>query len=759
MSIQGTAGPDVLDGTSGGEIIEGLAGDDLIRGNRGRDSLEGGRGNDTLDGGGGTDTLDGGQGSDTADYRATTVSVLVGLDPDGWYDQYDGTWHRWRYTEDAASQLGGAYFPGTGWDSETLIGIENVRTGSGDDSLYGDLHDNLLDGGTGDDYLSGGLGIDTLVGGMGNDTVVFFWEEHFSFYGDAGWDWEYDYVDVSAHVIGQLTADGGSLRIRGDALFDWDQTPIDIRQDLSGIENLSTGYGDDELHGNSAANQLSSGAGNDLLRGGGGKDTLLGGEGDDTLDGGGGTDELDGGDGFDVADYSATGVDMQADLAQQRISFPGRNWNPEVLTAIEGVITGSGDDLLHGTAQSDFLGGSGGNDTLHGYGGDDTLDAGYGTDRLFGGNGSDTADYSSVGHGVKIRIGAQLGEIYNFGGGLRSRDKFASIENGTGGSGNDTLLGNSAANTFDGGLGDDYIEAREGDDTLLLSSGNDTIVGGSGNDTLVIDHSDGFLGSATFKYEGMERGVRSWIETDHHADSYVNLTTGVIRAGGGFSGVSHAEQIETVLIRAGWGDDTVIGSDADNEIHVGHGANFVEGKRGDDIIYGGSSAGEDYSDLVDDIVWGTFAFDYGSQDEELYGNQGNDTLHGSGFLHGGEGDDHLIATDYGPEITMTGGNGADMFEFSGRTKDIPGGYYPMDVAMLGRITDFDPGEGDQIAINGRSPHDWNGHQTEVEFWQDGADTILYYANEDYGNFDDIYGLTITLENYAGSLSESDIVFV
>lgn len=772
MAIQGTIGPDVLDGTSEGEIIEGLAGDDLIRGGRGQDTLEGGGGDDTLEGGGGTDTIDGGNGTDTADYSANTSSVIVALDPDGYYDPFEGKWYSTSYTEESASQVGSAHFPGRDWPSETLLSIENAVTGSGDDTLIGDLHDNRLDGGAGDDHLSGGLGSDTLIGGAGEDTAAFLWQEHFEFYGDAGWDWTYIYVDASASVVGRLTKSSGFLDITGQALTTWEQTPVDIRQELKGVENLSTGWGDDDLRGNAKANRLSSGDGNDLLKGGGGKDTLRGGDGDDTLDGGGGTDRLDGGQGFDVADYSGTDADVRADLAESRIRFTDKGWSPEDLISIEGVITGSGKDLLLGTNGSDYLAGSSGNDTLRGHEGDDTLDGGYGANRILGGTGNDTVDYSSVGHDTRIRIGAQLGEIYNAQGTLRSKDRLDSIENAIGGSGNDTLLGNSGENVFNGGDGSDRIESREADDRILLSSGNDTIDGGSGIDTLVIDHSDGFLGAATYKYEGMERGETSSLVSSHEAHVYIDLSVGEAHGGGEFEGKSALSGIENVEILAAWGDDTVIGSGADNEIHVGQGANLVRGKGGDDVIYGGTSSGEDYTSNVEDISWGRFPVSEGSIDERLFGNNGNDILYGSGLMNGGKGDDRLICTEYGQNVTMTGGGGADEFTFSGIGEYQDGTYFPVEIPMLGKISDFDASEGDKLVVSGYVtwhddlPLTYVGETeptgfNEYGFWRDGDDLIFRYNGNEYGDpsSPEDQNLSITLEDYAGSLSESDILFV
>ena len=64
MSIDGTAGNDVLSGTDGKNTIKGFDGDDELSGLGGNDKLLGGNGNDTLYGGSGDDTLIGGEGTD-----------------------------------------------------------------------------------------------------------------------------------------------------------------------------------------------------------------------------------------------------------------------------------------------------------------------------------------------------------------------------------------------------------------------------------------------------------------------------------------------------------------------------------------------------------------------------------------------------------------------------------------------------------------------------------------------------------------------
>ncbi|WP_306005712.1 M10 family metallopeptidase C-terminal domain-containing protein [Aquicoccus porphyridii] len=58
------------------------------------------------------------------------------------------------------------------------------------------------------------------------------------------------------------------------------------------------------------------------------------------------------------------------------------------------------------------------------------------------------------------------------------------IENATGGSGNDMLIGNGADNELIGNDGDDMLAGGAGDDTLEGGAGDDELIGGAGDDML-----------------------------------------------------------------------------------------------------------------------------------------------------------------------------------------------------------------------------------------------------------------------------------
>ena len=145
-NLTGSVGNDNLDGLAGNDVVASGDGNDTIFGSSGNDSLDGGTGNDDLTGGFGSDLIDGGVGSDLATYSGPG-GIRVNL------------------------SLTGAQATGRGID--TLLNIENVNSGGGNDHLTGNISANILKGGAGHDIINGGAGADSLTGGGGADTFVF----------------------------------------------------------------------------------------------------------------------------------------------------------------------------------------------------------------------------------------------------------------------------------------------------------------------------------------------------------------------------------------------------------------------------------------------------------------------------------------------------------------------------------------------------------------------------------------------------------
>lgn len=129
------------------------------------------------------------------------------------------------------------------------------------------------------------------------------------------------------------------------------------------------------------------------------------------------------------------------------------------------TATTSGSELLGGY-HHDSLQGQGGNDRLFGGAGNDSLSDGFGADTMIGGSGDDIFRISdaldiiienpaegmdTIITSVSMSLPENL-EVLQIAGGIFG----ITI---TGGSGNDTLIGNGLANNFNGGSGDDVILA------------------------------------------------------------------------------------------------------------------------------------------------------------------------------------------------------------------------------------------------------------------------------------------------------------
>jgi Ca2+-binding RTX toxin-like protein len=307
------------------ENIAGGSGSDRLVGDAGANTLSGGAGgDDTLSGLGGNDLLAGGTGRDLADYAYASagLSATLGI-------------------------LGTATVTVGAGDTDTLVDIEDLVGGFGNDRLGGNLGANALSGGEGDDTLSGSVGNDTLLGGEGRDTA----------------DYWYRLDGITA------TLDTGGTVTLAVASGDTDT--------LSSIENIAGGSGSDRLVGDAGAN------------------TLSGSVGDDTLSGRDGNDLLAGGNGLDMADYSylSTAIIATLDSTGTAILEAGAA-DTDVLTGIENIRGGSGDDILVGDAVGNVLQGGAGNDRLSGAGGADSLLGGDGEDSfVLGPQALDAADF------------------------------------------------------------------------------------------------------------------------------------------------------------------------------------------------------------------------------------------------------------------------------------------------------------------------------------------------------------------------------
>lgn len=180
------------------------------------------------------------------------------------------------------------------------------------------------------------------------------------------------------------------------------------------------------------------------------------------------------------------------DLAHNLSIAPGTIIEDAIGSAASDRIVGNeADNTIHGMRGSDVLYGGGGDDRLYGEDDNDTLDGGAGADLLNGGAGRDTASYLHAEGGV---IASLMDSSMNTG--EATGDHYVSIENLTGSSFDDVLVGDATGNMLVGGLGDDILYGAGGHDSLIGAEGADVFVFGKSfgadvyNGNAAIDGSD-----------------------------------------------------------------------------------------------------------------------------------------------------------------------------------------------------------------------------------------------------------------------------
>ena len=498
----------------------------------------------------------------------------------------------------------------------------------------------VADGGEGNDFLQGTISDDILTGGNGNDTVSF----------------------VNAYNAGTTTGVTVDLNVQGVA-----QNTVAAGNDtLTGIENLV----------GSALNDTLTGDGNDnVIEGGLGNDTLVGGAGTDT------------------ASYLGASAGVTVSLSMQTVAQNTGAAGSDTLYSFEN---------LQGSAFNDSLTGDASVNALFGGAGDDTLNPGATatglSDLLVGGPGSDTASFTGLTTDVTATLNGLADGTASVGG--IQIATLRTIENLTGGSGNDVLTGDANANVIEGGLGNDTLDGGLGIDTLQFSGstavtvnmaagtatglGSDTFVNfenvrtGSGADNVTGDANDNvfFDGGGNDTYNGAG-GVDTIDYTNITTAVAVNLntTTAQTVSTGNSDTITNIENVVGSLTAA----NTLAGNASANTFTGGAGVDTIQGNNGNDTIYGGAG---------NDILLGgtTGALDDNSVDT-LYGGAGSDYLSGGGgndFLYGGDGDDTLVggigntARQYFTGIdagddTYDGGDGSDTAILVYDARVVPGG--------------------------------------------------------------------------------------
>ena len=534
-------------------------------------------------------------------YGGTTTTGAMNLNGDA---DVDLTWTELNAThaitvnggdgDDVISAAGGL---GTGLVLDRIIAING---GDGDNTVTGGSDiDNIDVTGDGDSTVDGGYGADDIdITGTGDNTVS----------GGVG----IDNIAVAASATGDNVLQGGpdsdiidgSLAIAGaDNVFDGG----------SGANNdLTGGAGDDTF------DQGTSSLGTDHIIGGAGLDTvdysgranavviendatvlcgepgeadtvdaaveyLIGGSGDDEITGTAASTVVIGGPGADTLDNASTStlsyetspaavtVDLNADPVTDEQPVSGGDAEGDVVTGFE-KATGSdfndaltGDDVantLTGGDGDDTLDGGLGGDTLNGGDGNDALTGGLGADTMTGGDGDDTFDEGAATSGKDDMTGDLGDDTVDYS--ARTTDTIVNLAGdlGSDDSGEDTD-GDGTADEADASLTVENALTGSGDDTIIGNASDNLISGGAGADDM-----DGAAGVDSVDYSADTVGV------------VVNLSTEV--ASGGDAAGDVIADFENAI--GGAGNDSLTGTNDDNELIGGAGTDFCKGGAGDDTI-------------------------------------------------------------------------------------------------------------------------------------------------------------------------------
>lgn len=453
---------------------------------------------------------------------------------------------------------------------------------------------------------------------------------------------------------------------------------------------------------------IHAGAGDDLIdaRGSTGNAYLYGDTGNDTLYGSMGYfNHLEGGDGNDLID---------ARLVGSLNTYPTGNTE---------LLGGAGADTILGGWGEDFIDGGAGRDTIN---------AGDGNDRVVydatdlsveADGGFDTIDASSAaatnvrsGKGVTIDLSS-------------NRDIFFNFEAVIGSQFNDTLTGDNANNSFDGGAGSDIIKAGGGDDFVVYDP-NDTLVdGGFDEDRLsaenspvgvVIDLSgkthinfedvfgsqfddvltgdanrndiwgnqgdDVIDGGVGYDYINPGDGNDTWIyDPEDSVNEYFDYWYGPYV--GGVDTIDASAAADPVVINMSEYDyrgfENFIGGSGADDVTGNAWDNVIEGGAGADVINGGGhpSPGTDRPSIGDTASYAgstaavTVNLGTGTGSG---GDAEGDQLSGIDNLLGSEGND-VLTGDFGNNV-LEGGGGADQLD-GGEPDPIQGS---IDVASYAR---------------------------------------------------------------------------
>jgi Ca2+-binding RTX toxin-like protein len=396
------------------------------------------------------------------------------------------------------------------------------------------------------------------------------------------------------------------------------------------FERLVGGLGGDILTGNSLPNTINGNSGIDTLNGMSGNDTLVGAGGNDTYvftaTSVAETDiltEVAGG-GRETLDFSSllVPVTMNLSSAVDQSAHTNRIIRLSAVDQFENINGGTKNDILTGNSLGNVLTGNAGNDTLNGAGGNDTMAGGLGndtyafdaattleSDALSEGttDGIDTLSFVSLTTPVTINLGSSALQTVSANRTLKLNSSVP-FEHVQGGSGNDSLTGNGAANMLVGNSGNDRIIGAAGSDSLTGGPGDDVYTFASATAAeadVVVESASG--GTDTLDFGLLATPVTLNLGTTVVQNVHTNRTLKLNSttqfenvAGGSGSDVLTGNAIANILV-GNAGNDQLLGNGARDILIGGLGLDTINGGDDEDIVISGTTSHDSVFSNLNDL--------------------------------------------------------------------------------------------------------------------------------------------------------------
>lgn len=366
----------------------------------------------------------------------------------------------------------------------------------------------------------------------------------------------------------------------------------------------------DSIEGSYLADEIYGYGGNDTLYGLGDSDTIYGGDGNDQIWSG----------------WTQKGSRLYGEAGDDVIFAQGTR---------DRAYGGAGHDQIYIGFSTYYV-----NDVrVWGGGGNDYFRVSSTNDgTIYGGSGNDTLEVFWTGYGA-ITVQEDGGnwqirqEYFGYGGGDPYEITATSVENLI-------IYASELADNIVTGAGNDYVAARTGANFVDAGAGNDRVsYGANAANTL-----EGGLGQDTLQ-------AHMYLTPYFVVDSEGNADDGNLSVLAGFEQFAVYGYALADFISLGAQDDMGWGWRGNDTIYGNGGDDVLRGQGGDDLLYGGegndrliSGAGADllYGEAGDDrLVGGTGA-------ATLYGGEGNDRLfaRGASVLHGEAGADRFYVKPF-----------------------------------------------------------------------------------------------------------------